>query len=387
MYEFEKTKLKEYLGDILDILENSNAFIAGGAIRSIFCGEDISDIDVYFRTKEDALNFIIEVSVLSTSIFISEKSYTSYHAGDKNLCIQSIYFDYFDSPKEIFDSFDFTCCMGAYDTKDGEFYFNDRFLADNCKKEIHINSGTKFPIISLSRIIKYQKKGYKVQPSEVIKLGVACTKLDINAWEDFISHCGGMYGGITISEEAKKKEFSIDLAFEEISRNPVQKEYCRAPSEDMLKTLLSFKGTTDNLFCFDKTNKIYVFKTKEHDYVFKDENDFVSGNKKEIDRVILYKKVTKNKISGRLSSSFKSSFEYIIGEKQVAENTSYGLFFTTWSSICKDNICEAEVIIECECLRSDFMNANGKVFQFKECKTLREVSSKELENIIVSDPF
>ena len=47
MYEYEKFKLLNLLDDDLqESLKEFNAIIAGGAITSIFCNREVSDIDV-----------------------------------------------------------------------------------------------------------------------------------------------------------------------------------------------------------------------------------------------------------------------------------------------------------------------------------------------------
>lgn len=66
MYERQKSKLKELFhadadfgkGEILQELKKYKCWIAGGAILSIFTGEEVNDVDVFFRSKEDVFNVI-----------------------------------------------------------------------------------------------------------------------------------------------------------------------------------------------------------------------------------------------------------------------------------------------------------------------------------------
>ena len=66
MYERQKAKLKELFhadadfgkGEILQDLKKYKCWIAGGAILSIFTGEEVNDVDVFFRSKEDVFNVI-----------------------------------------------------------------------------------------------------------------------------------------------------------------------------------------------------------------------------------------------------------------------------------------------------------------------------------------
>ena len=56
---FEKNKLYACLGDdLVATLKGYKAFVAGGLITSLFCNKEINDVDIYFRTREDAAEFI-----------------------------------------------------------------------------------------------------------------------------------------------------------------------------------------------------------------------------------------------------------------------------------------------------------------------------------------
>lgn len=71
MYERQKAKLKELFhadadfgkGEILQDLKKYKCWISGGAILSIFTGEEVNDVDVFFRSKE--------VSMLSTLVLVT----------------------------------------------------------------------------------------------------------------------------------------------------------------------------------------------------------------------------------------------------------------------------------------------------------------------------
>jgi hypothetical protein len=114
--QFEKNKLYAYLGsELVDTLKHHKAFIAGGTITSLFCNREINDIDIYFRSKEDAFNCIIEMYDDKYWVMCLTDKAVLFVKDD--LKIQTIFFKYFDKPEDIFKTFDFTTCMGAYDFK------------------------------------------------------------------------------------------------------------------------------------------------------------------------------------------------------------------------------------------------------------------------------
>src|SRR3954471_19372832 len=53
-FTFEKKKLLTHISnpELLELLKQSKCFIAGGAITSLFSGQNINDIDVYFKDYE-----------------------------------------------------------------------------------------------------------------------------------------------------------------------------------------------------------------------------------------------------------------------------------------------------------------------------------------------
>ena len=170
-------------------------FIAGGCILSIMTGQPVNDVDMYFSSREAVAEFIQTNdnvylhSVTDKSISLSLQ--TSKY-GTKEF--QLIYFDSYKNADEIFSDFDFTVCMCAYSFDDKQFYFHDDFWKDVAAKKLKFNSGTKFPIISMLRVNKYQKKGYEISNSELRKIALAISKLNLEDKETFLHQYGSMYG-------------------------------------------------------------------------------------------------------------------------------------------------------------------------------------------------
>lgn len=170
-------------------------FIAGGCILSIMTGQPVVDIDMYFSSREAVAEFIQTNdnvylhSVTDKSISLSLQ--TSKY-GTKEF--QLIYFDSYKNADEIFSDFDFSICCCAYSFDDKQFYFHDDFWKDVAANKLKFNSGTKFPIISMLRVNKYQKKGYEISNSELRKIALAISKLNLEDKETFIQQYGSMYG-------------------------------------------------------------------------------------------------------------------------------------------------------------------------------------------------
>lgn len=170
-------------------------FIAGGCILSVLTEQPVADIDMYFSNREAVAEFIQSNSnvflhsVTDKSISLSLQ--TSKY-GTKEF--QLIYFDSYQNADEIFSDFDFSVCMCAYSFDDKQFYFHEDFWKDVAAKKLKFNSGTKFPIISMLRVNKYQKKGYDISNSELRKIALAVSKLNLDDKEIFMSQYGSAYG-------------------------------------------------------------------------------------------------------------------------------------------------------------------------------------------------
>lgn len=74
--------------------------------------------------------------------------------------------------------------MGAYNFKEEKFYLDNYFLTDNVEKRLRFNPGTEYPICSLYRTLKYQKKGYLLPGIEIIKIALAINNLKMNTYKD-----------------------------------------------------------------------------------------------------------------------------------------------------------------------------------------------------------
>lgn len=176
--EFYKKQLSIALNDntFFKDLEECNGWIAGGAILSIITNQEINDIDLYFKTIDDAYEFYLREIDNGYYCFCETKKSLLLTASN-TVKLNLVLFDFFESPQAIFDSFDFTVCKAAFDGTD--FYFDDSFWGDVASRRLVYTPSFKFPLSTALRIKKYEKRGYKISRNEFIKIILQITQRNI----------------------------------------------------------------------------------------------------------------------------------------------------------------------------------------------------------------
>lgn len=268
LYERQKNKLFQVLGDTLvQALRKSNAIIAGGTITSIFSNAEINDFDIYFRSKEDMKvlirNFYADED-LPEDVFVDICPYTYVFVGMTQRSInfafheqsiQLIHFDYYESPKEIFEDYDFTINMGAYDFKTDEFVFHDEFLSTVAERRLSFNKSTAYPIISLLRVQKYIDRSYTISKKEMFKIALAINSKQIDTWEKLKDQLSGFYGVEVGKFFDCTKEFDLDSAIDMLDQ--INDNHYEIPSS-MSLDLTSLLHLIDN-----PNQKIFYKKIRE----------------------------------------------------------------------------------------------------------------------------
>lgn len=225
-------------------LSTINACIAGGFITSIFTGNPISDVDIFFRNPEDyekANNYfkLCQIKVYRNTKSVCEtdkantfsttynnKYYTdSYDYGlsfsrraddDSELIIQIVK----DSvncgePEDIINRFDIMACQAAFDFKTEKFVIGSRFLQDNIRKRITINSECKNVIGCFYRIQKYIDKGYTVSPREYIKLAFMLQNKKYKTYRNFVDDLKICFNNPLVHHFYNKVRFPTGVRCEE----------------------------------------------------------------------------------------------------------------------------------------------------------------------------
>ena len=186
---------------LIHLLEKYNMIIAGGAITSIFSGSPIKDLDIYSRTPEYLESFKRELAELikddgdfgDGSVYKSANAETFRYKETLIQAISKVIDKAADkhnvqkserSPEDILGKFDWTVCMGAFDFKTHEFILYNKFLADLAMRRLIFNCNTDYPICSLHRLTKYEKKGFHIQAGEIVKLSLCIAKLKMNSYAD-----------------------------------------------------------------------------------------------------------------------------------------------------------------------------------------------------------
>lgn len=203
-YIVEQNKLESLLDkDVWELLAENNAIVAGGAITSLFCNREINDIDVYFRSKRDLVKVLAAIYCIEDiydgeldafSVHVSGLSQRTIVCVNNEQMVQLMTFKYFPEVQDIFDTFDFTVCMGAFDCKTKDFIFHPDFFKHNSQRYLKFNAGTAYPLMSMMRVDKYREKGYDISKAELLRVLFACMNLNLSSWEDAKEHIGGMYG-------------------------------------------------------------------------------------------------------------------------------------------------------------------------------------------------
>lgn len=246
----------------------NNAFVAGGAVTSVFTGAPINDIDVYFKSRE-----AFETGVFQAyedglwCVSASKRAVTFAH---DNQIAQLMHFDFFPTADDIFKAFDFTIVMGALDLDTGKttkynpvsfdfddvgedhptsgFIFHDDFLKHNSQRFLRFNPGTRYPLASACRVLKYQQRGYTIGKGDIMKIALAVRGVSIDSWEDLKDQIGGAYGEKVVLQN-EHLPFSLDAAIAALTVDDAKDEPWVKPDND------NMPGTADALLAHVATLK------------------------------------------------------------------------------------------------------------------------------------
>lgn len=192
------------------------AYAAGGSVTSVFTAATINDVDVYFKSKEAFETAVAEAYNGGWWCVASSKRAVTF--SDNGSIVQFMHFDFFPTAQDIFKAFDFTVVMGAYDYDTSEFVLHDDFMRHNAQRFLRFNPGTRFPLASATRVLKYQQRGYTIGKGDILKIALACRSVQIETWEQLKDQIGGAYGD-KIVLDGEGKPFTLEAAIEALSTN------------------------------------------------------------------------------------------------------------------------------------------------------------------------
>lgn len=145
----------EIYNKIISLFPKDGWLIAGGAARQIFLNERLgsTDIDFYFSSID---SYDAQYHRLYRQIGVPHRSGNAATFYLDNTQVQLVAKIYSDTPKEIFDTYDMTCCMFAI--TNNLIYFTDEAREHALGKWIVLSTPIKENYIR--RIGKYLRKGY-----------------------------------------------------------------------------------------------------------------------------------------------------------------------------------------------------------------------------------
>jgi len=173
-----KSILNNICEGLIPILDDCEAFIAGGAIRALFANEKIKDIDIFFHSeakcKEARSKILTELNgnliceTQNATTFDFDREFHDEESIDIQL-IKNIY----GIPISVLKQFDFTVTQAAYDCRKQIFMFvnSDRFFKHLSQRKLSLGENIPKPLVTLChRLRKYISYGYKINEVELMKL-------------------------------------------------------------------------------------------------------------------------------------------------------------------------------------------------------------------------
>jgi len=389
-YKYEERKLKKYLGkELCRVFKKYNCIVAGGSVLSIFSNTEINDIDVYFRNARDLADFLYNEMNGKWVIAYTKKAIL-FKVDDVE--VQAIYFKYFENAENLFETFDFTVCMAAYDFKEDEFVLHKDFLRHNVSKFLKFNSNTAYPIVSALRVDKYKKKGFNISKAEFLRIMLTINNLEIKTYEELKDQMGGMYGEDydSLLEPKEGEELDIPEVIEKISEIGERAEGNEPPCignviEDFEEFV--FEVTNEKIKCFEHDGVCFTLQDGE---IIR-----ITGYRERyyevvnVDEVIQFplkrfKFVKRNK-DGKLVSFHDEKFEWKEGENVKIKDHYKGIFASSADDLHdsyyaneKEKVC-IELLVE---KIEDFMDFGSLSEEYKRLVMTRVVTKEETEKIM-----
>ncbi|MFC3206844.1 hypothetical protein [Aquamicrobium soli] len=243
-YEAERRLINQALP-----LRFDNAFVAGGAVTSVFTGAKINDVDVYFKSRRAFETGVYQAYEDGLWCVAASKRAVTFVRD--NQIVQMMHLDFFPTAEAIFAAFDYTICMGALDLDarvkshwdgvkmvatgeehpDSGFIFHPDFLKHNSQRFLKFNPGTRYPLASATRVLKYQQRGYTIGKGDIMKIALAVRGVRLETWDDLKDQIGGAYGDKVVFEK-EDTPFTLEAAIEALTVEDANDEPWAQPAND-----------------------------------------------------------------------------------------------------------------------------------------------------------
>jgi hypothetical protein len=307
----------------------TECYIAGGSILSTATKATINDYDIYPKSRkgfEDAVTILMENNCNLINVSnraLTFKSNNMLNNDGKRMLFQVMIFDFFPTTNYIFEHFDFTVCMAAFDCDTKEYAFHPDFYSDIASKTIRFNPKTKYPLNSLIRVTKYQSKGYYISKFENAKIALSIANVGLpNSWEELENQLGGAYGK-TIKLHTKDIEFNLENALSLLSDMNFEPAYDDADTDK-----LEAVKVDELLNCFiEEDVEYFPLKNDENNAYIIEDGYFIKQqfNKtvfSKLDPKPNYKEKISGKIFGYNQKKSFSTYSYGESSKQFLPDKS-----------------------------------------------------------------
>ena len=169
---------------IRETFNTKGSWLGGGAIRRTLMGMPLdSDFDFFFE-NEDSLGGFSDNAIAAGLKQTKETEHHQQFEGDfegEQIKVQAIKFQYYKTPVEVIDSFDYTITMFAL--QGDTLYTTPESLWDLGRKRLALNKVT-YPVSTLRRMLKYSRQGFTACSgcmSDLFKMTVE----NPSTWETF----------------------------------------------------------------------------------------------------------------------------------------------------------------------------------------------------------
>lgn len=266
--------LSSFKTDVVPCLKEAKAVLAGGALTSLFTNAQVNDYDIYFKSVGGFQSLVNNIynTLCSNGDLCSHDLIVNFATDRSILCkekgsgneIQLIVYKMFPQIEDIFNAFDFTINMCAYDFETEQMWAHPDFLKHCSQRYLSFNNRTDYPVVSALRVQKYVDRGYTISKAEMLRILFTIAGKKYDSWEDIKGEVGSMYG-IPIDELFdESKEFSIKEAVEQLSNTKkLDKPTIFAQSYDTqdlhkkFPKLLDVEWVKSNDFWWAKENAIF----------------------------------------------------------------------------------------------------------------------------------
>lgn len=142
------------------------AFVAGGAVRDWFSAtRNSSDVDLWFANKADADATRDTLAKIHGEPWFENDGVVNFRIRKHK--IQLVKRVFFSQPRDVLSYFDFTISCAAVSAT--EIVLHDRFFSDLCRRRLAI-ANLPHPRTTLNRVLKYERKGFRICPAEMNKV-------------------------------------------------------------------------------------------------------------------------------------------------------------------------------------------------------------------------